>query len=138
MDRRTFVRQVSGAAAGVGCGALLTGCAALPYVEGLDGERGVTVLKADLAEQRFVLVETRIRTRPVFLSVFENGFRAVSTRCSHRGCAVAPEGELLECPCHGSRFEFDGTVLNGPADRDLERFEIEDEGDRITILVAPR
>jgi len=37
--------------------------------------------------------------------------------CSHLGCSVAfnrPAGSF-DCPCHGSRFHLDGTVLHGPA-----------------------
>lgn len=48
--------------------------------------------------------------------------RAVSARCTHLGCLVAfNEAETAwECPCHGSRFAVDGTVLQGPAVRPLE------------------
>jgi len=44
---------------------------------------------------------------------------AVSTRCTHLGCIVAfNDAEPgWECPCHGSRFAVDGSVLHGPANR---------------------
>lgn len=32
-------------------------------------------------------------------------------------------GRSWDCPCHGSRFAVDGSVLQGPAVRDLTRFE---------------
>jgi glycine/D-amino acid oxidase-like deaminating enzyme/nitrite reductase/ring-hydroxylating ferredoxin subunit len=50
---------------------------------------------------------------------------AVSLRCPHMGCLLrfnAAETSW-DCPCHGSRFDVDGTVLEGPAVRDLERRE---------------
>ena len=50
---------------------------------------------------------------------------AVSLRCTHMGCLVrfnAAE-RSWDCPCHGSRFGVDGSVLEGPAVRPLDRRE---------------
>jgi len=48
---------------------------------------------------------------------------AVSLRCTHLGCLLrfnAAE-RSWDCPCHGSRFDVDGEVLEGPATSPLER-----------------
>jgi Rieske Fe-S protein len=48
---------------------------------------------------------------------------AVSLRCTHLGCLLrfnAAE-RSWDCPCHGSRFDVDGAVLEGPATKLLER-----------------
>ena len=43
-------------------------------------------------------------------------FAAVSRRCTHQGCItdIVNGGQRLDCPCHGSRFNSDGGVINGP------------------------
>ena len=48
---------------------------------------------------------------------------AVSLRCTHLGCLLRWNGaeRSWDCPCHGSRFDVDGSVLEGPATKPLER-----------------
>jgi cytochrome b6-f complex iron-sulfur subunit len=46
---------------------------------------------------------------------------AFSAVCTHRGCTVAPQGEVLRCPCHGSTYDLaTGDNTGGPAPRPLE------------------
>jgi len=46
----------------------------------------------------------------------------VSAKCTHLGCIVSfnKAEKSWDCPCHGSRFDVEGKVINGPAVRDLE------------------
>ena len=46
-----------------------------------------------------------------------NFLRLTPKRCSHMGCALKwnPAEHSWDCPCHGSRFTADGSVLDGPA-----------------------
>lgn len=42
-------------------------------------------------------------------------FKAFAARCTHAGCALKVSDGAVVCPCHGSRFGFDGSVERGPA-----------------------
>ncbi len=50
---------------------------------------------------------------------------AFSAVCPHQGCTVAPDGEQLACPCHGSQFELDGSLKRGPAEKGLTPYDVE-------------
>lgn len=45
--------------------------------------------------------------------------------CRHLGCIYKWIGtnNRFECPCHGSKFELNGTYIEGPAPRSLNRFQ---------------
>lgn len=65
---------------------------------------------------------TRRDGRPVGVYRDESGeVHEVSAVCTHMDCIVRWNGaeESWDCPCHGSRFDVDGSILDGPAVEDL-------------------
>jgi len=75
---------------------------------------------------------TRTGEGPVAVYCDEAGeYHAVSAVCSHMGCLVEwNDGEQSwDCPCHGSRFDVDGSVLDTPANDPLARREYPPEPD---------
>lgn len=54
------------------------------------------------------------------------GLLAVYKVCVHLGCLYAWVDSTVrfECPCHGSKYQEDGTYIEGPAPRDLDRFRV--------------
>lgn len=72
----------------------------------------------------------------VFVERVAEGFRALSSVCTHLGCITRylPDERIIACPCHGSRFGMDGEVIEGPAPRPLHGLQM-DLSDRGEILV---
>jgi Rieske Fe-S protein len=56
----------------------------------------------------------------------ENKLHVVSAACPHLGCIVHWNNaeHSWDCPCHGSRFDVDGKIIEGPAFGDLQQFLI--------------
>jgi cytochrome b6-f complex iron-sulfur subunit len=54
------------------------------------------------------------------------GLMALYKVCVHLGCLYAWVDSTVrfECPCHGSKYQADGTYIEGPAPRDLDRFRV--------------
>ena len=51
---------------------------------------------------------------------------AVKPVCTHLGCVLNWNGadKTWDCPCHGSRFGYDGQNLYEPAEKSLEKIDI--------------
>ena len=62
---------------------------------------------------------------PALLIHSQSGFTALSLVCTHLGCTVQEKPEGFTCPCHGSRYDVNGKVLRGPAQKPLQPLRIE-------------
>jgi len=64
-----------------------------------------------------------------------NDVVAYSPQCTHLGCAYHWDQRRTEfiCPCHNSVFSIDGSVLEGPAPRPLDRFQTKVEGNKLML-----
>jgi cytochrome b6-f complex iron-sulfur subunit len=63
---------------------------------------------------------------------------AVNPKCTHQGCIVdwkADEKHLV-CPCHGSKFDADGELLEGPATEPLPTYETKEEDDLVLVKLS--
>ena len=60
---------------------------------------------------------------------------AVSTVCTHLGCAVfyRSEDQIFDCPCHQGVFDIEGNPVSGPPERPLDRYPVEVRGGKVFI-----
>lgn len=67
---------------------------------------------------------TSIPERNVFLVRNGKVFHAISSICTHLRCQVTHVRNGFHCPCHGSQFDIEGTVIRGAATRPLDWLEV--------------
>ncbi len=134
---RRIVVAGAGAAA-VGAGLVVTGCSnpetsggtsgtdagGAPAGTALGPESEVPVGSAKIfAEQEVVVTQATA-----------GSFAAFSTTCPHQQCAVSSvQGTDIICPCHGSTFTLDGSVIKGPAQTGLRSRDVTVTGGQITL-----
>ena len=62
-------------------------------------------------------------------------FKGFSATCTHLGCTVSTVADgTINCQCHGSKFNLDGSVAEGPAARPLDTKNIAVQGDSIVLI----
>ncbi len=76
-----------------------------------------------------VIIDDIVLTQPS-----QGVFNGLSAICTHAGCTVNRVADgTIACPCHGSRYNLDGSVANGPATRPLATKAISVQGDSIVL-----
>ena len=145
ISRRGFISRLAGTGVGVAAAAELTACAATGIYVGTIQAGTIAVDLAELVELmgegNAAVVSAPGLEDPVLVlrhtdtvgETAANSFFAVGTRCTHLGCRVRPAGHILACPCHGSSFDLRGVVLRGPARRPLRRYDLDVDGNTLTI-----
>ena len=67
---------------------------------------------------------TFLPDRHLYVFNSADGFFVVSSECTHLGCSVKHTASGFECPCHGSRFDENGLVVQGPAPQPLAWYAV--------------
>ena len=64
-----------------------------------------------------------------------SGFTALAQACTHQGCPLAynKSGNDFVCPCHGGTFDINGNVTQGPPKIALQKFNVTQNGNILTI-----
>lgn len=71
----------------------------------------------------------------IIIRTGDTQYVALSKVCTHQGCTVDYDAtaNLLPCPCHGSIYDISGAVINGPAPRNLESYNVKLDGNTLVI-----
>lgn len=95
------------------------------------------ISKSELAPG--VLKGVMANEKPILLSNLEGKYYAIGNICTHRGCKLSNgtlSNEIVQCACHGSRFDVKtGKVVGGPAGRSEPAYNVKVEGNDILVEV---
>jgi nitrite reductase/ring-hydroxylating ferredoxin subunit len=76
---------------------------------------------------------------PILIAEVEGQYYALNNRCTHQGCPLSGgslEGPILQCRCHGSRFDVrTGQVVGGPAERPVETYAVRVENGKVIVTL---
>jgi glycine/D-amino acid oxidase-like deaminating enzyme/nitrite reductase/ring-hydroxylating ferredoxin subunit len=80
---------------------------------------------ADIAAGTGAIVREGVHKLAVYRDQV-GALHTLSAKCTHLGCQVHFNSaeRSWDCPCHGSRFDIDGTVLHGPASAPLKKIHV--------------
>lgn len=131
LPRRDFLGLAALASAGAAFLFSLIGMLKLPKaaVSASPSKKFTVALPENLAEGEAFLPSGR----NVALFRDAGGTFAISTVCTHLGCIVKTGATGFECPCHGSAFARDGTVVKGPAPKPLPWLKVSVAGSSVTV-----
>jgi nitrite reductase/ring-hydroxylating ferredoxin subunit len=141
ISRRRFLETLVKISAVGTVGSVLAGCASggLPLVMVREEEDYLKIPLAKIPELampgRAVALTSAEQgeLNIIVLHLGENEYIALSPICTHLGCRVRKARDGFECPCHGSRYDLHGQVMNGPATRPLARFPVRREGKELIL-----
>ena len=134
VSRRSFLSLASLGSFFAALGTAAAGILRLPNPAVLPGP--VRRFKLGSAEQFAAGSDMLFAKESLALFRDEEGFYAISTTCTHLGCAVSRSQEGFACPCHGSRFDGNGKVVGGPAPRALPWLEVSRAADGQLVVNA--
>ncbi len=135
VSRRYFLEVIGAGAIGASVigGVVLSGLYLSPNVV----KEPPTKFKAGPPENYPPGSVTLDKEQKVFIVRAKEGyFYALSAVCTHLGCITnwKPEDGIIACPCHGSKFDKEGSKIAGPAPRSLPRFAMSLDDQRQLVI----
>ena len=78
-----------------------------------------------------------VGNRTVAVANIDGDYQAFDDTCTHQGCSLSEgefDGTIVECPCHGGRFDvMTGEVVGGPPPDPLDVFDVVEEDGELRI-----
>ena len=103
------------------------------------GNNGNNDLKINMDESAYSALKNAggfvVASEIIIANSDGDNYVAVSSICTHNACTVgySVQNNNFPCPCHGSVFNSNGSVANGPATQALKQYTVTKDGNVLTI-----
>ncbi len=88
-------------------------------------------------DRKYVIVKGDKLNYPIYLyKTSETEYSALWMECTHQSMELTAHGDYMTCPSHGSEFDKNGNVTQGPAQSNLRKFKTTVDSEFIYILLA--
>jgi Rieske Fe-S protein len=123
--------------AGLVAASSLSSCATLPVYKTAMANNKVSVPVSLFAQSDFQLIQPKDFFYNIGLRKEKDGsYTALLLRCTHADNQLISTGNGFKCNLHGSTFDKEGQVTQGPAERSLKKYPIEILSDQIIIHLS--
>lgn len=143
MNRREFIaRSCAACATGTVVSAMLSSCTPTRYIQGNLVSDGLLVSLASFLDEKnstrsFIIAHHDNLEYPIYVfRVSDTEYRALWMKCTHQGSELQASGDHLYCPSHGSEFDSNGKVAQGPAEQNLRNFPVTVSGSNLLIKLS--
>lgn len=137
MERRDFLKT-TGSFCALASAAMLTGsllsCSQMPvYKTNIQKNKLVVPLNL-FGQTNLQIIKPAGFDYNIALQKESDGtYTALLLRCTHSDNQLSATGNGFVCNLHGSRFDKEGQVLKGPAERSLRKFKTSLDGENVII-----
>jgi Rieske Fe-S protein len=141
MNRRDFIQRSCTLCVALSAGLLSAGslvsCASYPAYETVMTDKKVIVPLSLFAKKKIQIISVKDFEYNIALEEEKNGsYNALLLRCTHASTPLNFTGKDFVCPLHGSEFDENGRVLEGPATRPLKKLATEVSSKNVIIYLA--
>lgn len=145
MNRKDFIKNCGFACAGALVSvSILQSCISIKMVKGTLKNDAIIINLSDfkiinkkgVSYRNYVIVKNEHLKFPISVyRIQENKYSALWMKCTHQGNELTVYGDKLHCSAHGSEFDKNGAVTNGPASTHLKTFPVIKENELLKILL---
>ncbi len=141
MQRREFLKSsctlCMAFTAGLITSETLISCTSFPVYEAVINANKISVPISIFQKQKINIIHAGDLKYYIALEEKKNGnYTAFLLECTHASTPLNFTGKIFMCPLHGSRFDEEGKVIQGPATLPLKKLTTKVSGNEVMVLIS--